>query len=150
MDALTMVYDGSDKAKELLCRMADIALAQKDDIFLEVTACGHKRRTSLQNRSLYKYFHLLADALNNAGYDQRFVLAKMRQGVEVPWTKESIKQVIWKPIQEALYNTDSTTELSTVEPDEVVRVIDRFLSDRLGGFVGPEWPSIESQMRSAA
>ena len=49
-----------------------------------------------QNSALHKYFELLADALNDAGYDMKAVLEKKE--VDVPWEGEMVKRVLWKGI----------------------------------------------------
>jgi phage gp16-like protein len=64
----------------------------------------------------------------------------MRAGVEIPWTKDTVKQQLYKPILKALTLKTSTTEQSTVEPTEVVEILSKFLVDRVG-VPAPEWPS---------
>ena len=87
------------------------------------------RRTALQNRALHKYCSLLADALNNAGYDMRKTLTKQ---AEIPWSGGTIKEHLWKPIQEAVYNKGSTTELETNEVSAVYDVLNRHTAAKLG------------------
>ena len=51
--------------------------------------------------------------------------------VEVSWTMESVKDVIWRPIQLALYpKKNSTTQLETGEVDKVYRQIARHLANK--------------------
>lgn len=94
------------------------------------------QRTLLQNKAMYKFFELLADALNNAGYDMKKVL---KPGVDIPWTKESVKRHLWVPIQDAMLDKESTTELTTVEPSEIYQVLMRHLSEKFGIYV--DWPN---------
>ena len=95
-----------------------------------------KIRTPQQNKSLHKYCELLAEALNDAGLDMRTVL---KPEVGIPWTKESVKKQLWKPIQEAMYEKESTTQMDTKEPSEIYKVLDRHTASKMGIHV--EWPS---------
>lgn len=73
------------------------------------------QRTSQQNRALHKAFQLVAESLNDAGLDQRKVL---KPSVDIPWTHEAVKENLWRPIQKAMYNKHSTTELDKVKEIE--------------------------------
>lgn len=96
------------------------------------------RRTPQQNKALHKYFSLLATELNTAGLDQRKVL---KETIDIPWTSESIKEHIWRPIQEAQLNKKSTTELTTKEIDAVFDTITRHIGEKFGIYV--PFPSID-------
>lgn len=98
-----------------------------------------KQRTLTQNKALHLFCGWLADALNDAGYDMRTTL---RNDVEVPWTQASVKEYLWRPIQQALTDKHSTTEITTVEPTEIHQVLSRHLGDRLG-VTCPPWPKRE-------
>ena len=102
------------------------------------TITEDKPRTSAQNRALHLYLTQLADALNEAGLEMRVVL---KPEVEIPWNCMSAKEHLWKPVLKAMQNKDSTTEMTTVDPTEIKRVIDRHLAERFG-FVSPDWPSL--------
>jgi len=99
-----------------------------------------KARTVQQNKALHKYCELLAEALNDAGYEMKAVLAVKQ--VDIPWNKDRVKDVLWKPLQEAMTGKESTTELSTTDPSEIYNVLDRHISSNFGIHV--EWPSEES------
>ena len=92
------------------------------------------QRTTLQNRALHKFFELLADSLNAAGYDLKTTLEAIGNA-EVPWSKESIKEVLWRPIMVALINKHSTRELTTSEVDEVYIVVMENISRATGVYV---------------
>lgn len=96
------------------------------------------QRTSQQNKALHKYFTLLADELNAAGYDMRRTL---KPGVDIPWTPELVKQYLWKGIQEAMLGSDSTRELTTKEIDKVYDVLNKHLGETTGVHVA--FPSKE-------
>lgn len=74
------------------------------------------------------YFRLLADALNDAGYSMSKSLIKM--DVDVPWTEQNVKEIIWKGIQDAMFNKESTTELNSDEVNKIYLVVDHFVTDR--------------------
>jgi hypothetical protein len=56
-----------------------------------------KPRTNAQNNAIHKYCSLLADTFGMAGLDMKAVL---KPEVEIPWTTESVKNHIWRPIQD--------------------------------------------------
>lgn len=98
-----------------------------------------KQRTLNQNRALYLYFTHLAAALNASGFDMKRTL---KQDAEIPWTPELVKEFLWRPLQNALLNKESTTELTTKEIDEVLDVLTRHLGEKLG--ISVEFPSVDS------
>ena len=100
----------------------------------------HETRTIKQNASLHKFCELLADSLNSAGYEMKAVLAVKQ--VDVPWSPESIKEVLWRPIMEAATGKESSAKLDTVEIQNVYQILDRHISTNFGVHV--EWPSVES------
>ena len=100
----------------------------------------YPQRTSLQNRALHKYCTMLAETLNAAGLDAKKTL---KPEVEIPWTPAMIKDLLWRPIQEAMTGKESTTELNTVEPSEIYAVLDRHLGEKFGLHV--EWPQDEEK-----
>ena len=85
---------------------------------------------------------MLADELNDSGLDMKKVL---KPGVDIPWTKSSIKEYIWRPIQEVQLSKKSTTDLTTKEIDEVFETINRHLGEKFGVHV--PFPSIDELMR---
>ena len=95
----------------------------------------YPNRTRKQNKSMHKYFELLAEALNDAGYDMKKVL---KPEIDIPWTKESVKSHLWKPIQEAMFDKEHTSDTDTVEPSAVYETLNRHTSEKLG--VSVPWP----------
>ena len=87
------------------------------------------QRTSQQNKALHKYFTLLADELNAAGYDMRKTL---QESIDIPWTPTNIKSFLWKPVQEAMLEKESTTELTTKDIDMIYDVINKTIGERTG------------------
>jgi hypothetical protein len=99
------------------------------------------KRTLKQNNALHLWFEFLAAALNDAGLDMRAVL---KPGVDIPWTSESVKEQLWRPIQVAMLQKKSTTERERPEVSQVEEVLVRHLVKKFGQFFNPpDFPSIE-------
>ncbi len=86
-----------------------------------------KQRTISQNKGLHKYFEMVAHELTNQGQTMQDVIKKIPD-VEITPTKNSIKELIWKPIQDVTLGKKSTTELNTAEINQVYEVVAMFLS----------------------
>lgn len=99
------------------------------------------QRTLTQNAALHLFCGWLAETLNDAGYDMRRTL---RHDVEIPWTAIAVKEHLWRPIQEAMTDKNSTTEITTVEPTAIHATLARHLGDRLG-VTCPPWPKREDK-----
>lgn len=100
-----------------------------------------KQRTLTQNRCLHLFCQWLADTLNDAGLDMRKTL---REDVDMPWSPSSVKEYLWRPIQIAMTEKHSTTEITTVEPTDIHAVLSRHLGSRLG-IQCPDWPKREDK-----
>jgi len=98
------------------------------------------KRTIKQNKSLHKYCELLAESLNEAGLDMKKVL---KPGIDIPWTKESVKKHLWKPIQEVMLDKESTAEMDTKDPSEIYQVLDRHISEKFGVHI--PWPNRDNE-----
>lgn len=96
-------------------------------------------RTTRQNRAIHLLFDMLAKELNENGLDMRRTL---KPSIDIPWTGESVKEYLWRPVQQAQVNKKSTTELTTREIDEVFDTINRHLGTKFGIYV--PFPSIET------
>lgn len=99
------------------------------------------QRTEQQNKAIHLWCQLLADALNDAGYDIQHVLTQKQ--VSIPWSGETVKELLWREIQRAMFDKESTTALSISEVSEVYEVLDRHISEKFGVHV--EFPS-EAQL----
>ena len=130
-----MKVNNIDKWREILMHFED------KDVTITVKKIT-KKRTTQQNRALYLYFTLLAEALNDSGYDMKAVI---RKEVDIPWTSETVKSHLWKPIQKDFLKQYSTTELTTKQIDEVYDVVNRVVGERTGVHI--PFPSIESLMQ---
>ena len=86
---------------------------------LRVTVKTGKQRSLTQNASLHLFCQMLADALNEAGFDMKKTL---KPEIDIPWTMESVKQSLWKPVQQAVIDQKSTTEALRAEYGKVYEV----------------------------
>lgn len=104
------------------------------------------KRTKKQNDSLHKFYELIAEALNREGLDVRVVLQVIAEkGVDMMWSKELVKELLWRPIQKKHLKKHSTTELDSIKDiNEVYDMLNKFLSQNF--FITEPFPSLESLM----
>jgi len=100
-----------------------------------------RTRSDQQRKAIEVFCRQLAWALNDAGMDQRKVFALMRDGVQIPWRQQSVKDSLWRQIQKAVVEKDSSTRLTTSEVDKVYSVLNRWLGQEMGIHV--PFPSAE-------
>ena len=103
-----------------------------------------QNRTAQQNKSLHSTLRDMASQLNDAGFNFSEIMKHIAEkGLKVPYTEENLKQ-LFSAIATAMYNKESTTELTTVEMQEVWKV----MANRIGVFTGinVEWHSNEPPM----
>jgi len=95
--------------------------------------------TRQQQKALHKWFEMLAEELRNEGVDLKDAMPKV---LDILPTKENVKEMIWRPVQMALYGKNSTTGLlKKKEIDDILMVISKNLGDR--GITTPPFPSAE-------
>lgn len=87
------------------------------------------KRSIRQNSAIHLYCQMIADTLNESGEEFTFLGVK---GIKLKtrYTKELVKETLWASIQKALFNIESTTELTRNEVSEVADVIERFFAER--------------------
>lgn len=100
-----------------------------------------KKRTLQQNRALHLYYEMIANELNSHGLDMRKAL---KPEIDIMWTKSSVKEYLWRPIQKAIATKSSTTELTTHEIDLIVHTITKFFAEHHK--INVPFPSIEQVM----
>lgn len=89
-----------------------------------------KNRSNQQNKALHLYFTHLAEELNNAGYDM-----KKTMKVDISWTPHSIKEYIWRPLQETMLGKESTTKLKSGDIDKIYDTINKVIGERTGVYI---------------
>jgi len=95
-----------------------------------------KQRTALQNKAMHLWFQHLAKELNDSGWDMKKFL---KESIDIPWTKHSVKENMWKPVQEAMLGKESTTQPTPAELIEVYEVINRKVGEKCG--LSVPWPT---------
>jgi hypothetical protein len=88
-----------------------------------------KQRTATQNRSLHLGFTAIANTLNETGRTMRQIL---KPEVEIPWTTQTVKDFLYRPILEAYTGKKSTTEMDKFQPGEVWDIMFKFLGEHHG------------------
>ncbi len=102
-----------------------------------------QKRTLRQNRALHKYLTLVAHELQNQGQTLQDVVKKI-SFAEITPTTQSLKEVMWRPIQQTAIGKDSTTELTTAEIKQVYDLVSMFLSKQFE--IDLPWPSEEDDI----
>ena len=95
-----------------------------------------RRRSGVQNNSLQLYCQRMADALNDAGFDMKYI---MKDDADIPWSKDSVREHLWMGIQKAVTGQSSTTEPSTIEYVNIYDILNRHMINKHG--IAVEWPS---------
>lgn len=96
-------------------------------------------RSLQQNKSLHKYFTLIAQELNELGQEFCYTGITGKE-LSIPYTMTLVKEVFWKEIQFTMFGTRSTTKLDTTQMNQIIEVFSKFFAER--GVV-LEFPSIE-------
>ena len=94
-----------------------------------------KQVSTKQKNALHVYCRILSQALNDAGLDMNKVL---KPGTDIPWTEISVKEFLWRPIQEIMTGKKSTKEPYRKDYGEIYEVINRKISSQFGVHV--PWP----------
>ena len=100
-------------------------------------------RTLSQNSSLWLFANMVAVQLNNAGFTFDKLLKDGKYTAEVDWNKDLVIDQLWKPIQKAITNKKSTTQLEKSEIDKVYEALNKYLTVRVGIEHIP-FPSVEN------
>lgn len=101
-----------------------------------------RSRSPAQNNSLQLYCERLANKLNDAGFDMRHVF---KEGADIPWTKNTVREQLWGTIQKSYTGKTSTTQPTSKEYGEIYDILNTHLINTLG--ISVDWPSNpESEM----
>ena len=88
-----------------------------------------KQRTSRQNAGMHAYCDEVARRMAAAGLDMKTVI---KDGVPITPTKEIVKEYMWRSIQRALFNVESTEDLETDQVNKVYEVMSHLLAEKYG------------------
>lgn len=119
----------------------DLSQFEGKEVSIEIEKIKRKR-TNQQNRALHLWFEHVAEQLNNAGMDMRKLI---RPEVEISWTPYSVKEYLWRPLQETMTGKKSTTKLNTEEIDTIYEMINRVISER--AHVHVPFPALDNDKR---
>lgn len=100
-----------------------------------------KVRTNLQNRALHKFFVFISEALNEIGHEYKLSASLTGEPISIKFTPILVKETLWRPIQIALFDIESTTEIDTHQMNEINDIIIKYFGDR--GYT-ISFPSIQS------
>ena len=92
-------------------------------------------RTKQQNKALHLWFNLVAEELNDKGYEQKITFGTK----DCPWAKESVK-AIFKKIAKFQVEEFKTSKLTTKQLKLVEETLHRILAEE---GIHVEFPSIE-------
>lgn len=102
----------------------------KDGIY-QVKLSNMDLRTLAQNRAFHLYFTMVAVQLNNSGLYINKLIKEEKYKADIDWSGNLVKEQLWKPIQNAILDKKSTTQLEKAEVDRVYNTLNRYLS-RMG------------------
>lgn len=123
----------------------DIKAWGGQDVVVADTKGERSKRTYLQNRSIHKYWQIMCDALNAAGWTKKKYYEVKE--VDIEWTPESFGEDVWRGIQEAMYQHRKTSKLETEQVSKVYEVVNRHLANTCG--VSEDFPSKDSLINMA-
>lgn len=127
--------DTEDKRKHFMEQVILMVLTGKQPTVEFITAS----RSPAQNSAMWLWAEQVSVYLNDAGLDMREVLDK---DASIPWTKHSVIDRMWRPIQEAMNGSDSTRDAKKTEVSDIADTITRYLAESQGVTL-PPFPSKE-------
>lgn len=111
----------------------DLNMMWHEHHYLVIDMKSGKTRSDPQRKAIEVYCRELADALNAAGLDQRAVIKAMSEdGIDIPWSQESVKDALFRPIMRHLLDKESTTKLERSEVSRVHDVLNRWTATTFG------------------
>ena len=82
----------------------------------------------------------IARTFNAVGLDMR---AQLPENADLIWDKDLVKENIWRPVQQTMYEKKSTTQLNRSEVNEIYKMVAARLADRFG--IDIEFPSDDDE-----
>lgn len=99
-----------------------------------------KKRTNSQNSALHLFFDMISFALNELNQEFCYTGVTGRE-LSMMYTPNLVKTMFWHPIQTALFDTKSTTELNNEQINQISDIIIKFFAEKS---VVLEFPSKET------
>lgn len=123
----------SDEKLEFL--IAHIRAEYVKHHYLNVEMSNGKQRTSRQNNALHVWLGMVAKSLNDQGRDMKKTL---KADVEIPWTTQTAKDHLWRPVQIAVCGQESTVDAAKVDYAKVFEVLNRHFGEKFNLHI--PWP----------
>ena len=112
-------------------------LANKKDVEIREIK---ETRSSQQNRSLHLLFTFISNELNEIGLE--FQYSGLNDNTfSLMYTPHLVKEFVFRPIQIALFDIESTTKINTEQINQIVDVLVKFFGEQGVEIV---FPSLES------
>lgn len=108
----------------------------ESDAIYTVKISKSDKRTLAQNSSLHLWCNMIASKLNKEKMTIQHVIK-----LNSVWCGDRVKELIFKPTVEHLYDKKSTTKLNKDEFDLIIDTITKYLGEK--GIECPEFPSKE-------
>lgn len=106
--------------------------------YVEFSIKAGAKRTNPQNAALHVYLDQLAKQLNDAGLDMQQTLS---EALDIPWNSLLVKELIWKKVQKAIIDEDSTTKANRTDYTLIYETINRHTASTWG--ISIPWPTKE-------
>jgi hypothetical protein len=116
--------------------MVFVAKLMEDSAFVRLEKIK-KVRTLKQNASLHKLFQHISDELTELGHTFKFEGINIKS-IDIPYTPAIVKECIWKPLENALLEKSSTTELTSNDIEMIFDVLCKWFGEKGVHIV---WPS---------
>ena len=106
-----------ERQAKLFCQhIMEEAEARRERLYTIV----HANRSNKQNAVLHLLFRRLAEGLNDAGFE---ITHPFKSDLEIPYTEHSVKELLYRPIIEAMFGESSSTQLSTTQFSEAMTTL---------------------------
>lgn len=102
--------------------------------------CLPVKRSGQQNKALHVLFTEIAYELNQKGFEFQYKGLKGKE-MKSRYTGNIVKDQVWRPLQMALYEKESTTELTTSDIEMIFDVLGKWLAENE---IIIDFPSAES------
>ena len=101
-------------------------------------------RTGQQNKSLHKFFTIIANELNEMGKEFTYTGLNV-ESVSTMYTPQIVKDFFWRPIQVTLFDIESTRDLTTDQMNKIIDVIVKFFGEKS---ILVEFPSMDNMIKT--
>ena len=89
-------------------------------------------RTWRQNNTLHLLFRRMAEALNDAGFE---IPHPFKPDLEIPYSEESVTELLYKPIITMYFKVDRSTDLDTEQLSESMTILVDAVNRNTGVYV---------------